>query len=244
MKRFWTDVTVAPDRGILLDGRPVRTPGRVPLVLATSALAEAVAEEWRAVGETLDPRAMPLTGLANAAIDRIAPDPHGFAEGIARFGESDLLCYRADSPAALVAREAAHWDPLLAWAQRRYDVHFEIASGIVHRPQPAATLTRLRDAVAAQPAFVLAPLSSLVDLTGSLVIGLALVDDAVAPEAGWAAADVDAAWQREHWGTDPLEAAALAERRAAYDAAVAFLARLRSGAVAELADEADQSGLA
>jgi chaperone required for assembly of F1-ATPase len=244
VKRFWSDVSVAPDRGILLDGRPVRTPGRVPLVLPTPALAKAVAAEWRAVGETLDPRAMPLTGLANAAIDRIAPDPQGFAVGIARFGESDLLCYRADSPAALIARDAARWDPLLAWAQHRYDVHFEIASGIVHRPQPAATLARLREAVAAQPAFVLAPLSSLVDLTGSLVIGLALVEGAVTPEAGWAAADIDGAWQREHWGTDPLEAAALAERRGAYDAAVAFLACLRSGPVAELADEADQPGLA
>lgn len=244
MKRFWTDVAVAPDRGILLDGRPVRTPGRVPLVLPTAALADAVAEEWRAVGETLDPRAMPLTGLANAAIDRIAPDPQGFAEGIARFGESDLLCYRAETPAALVARESACWDPLLAWAQRRYDVHFEIASGIVHRPQPAATLARLREAVAAQPAFVLAPLSSLVDLTGSLVIGLALVEDAVTPGSGWAAADVDAGWQREHWGTDPLDAAALAERHQAFDAAVAFLACLRSRPAAELADEADQPGLA
>lgn len=244
MKRFWKDVAVAPDRGILLDARPVRTPGRMPLVLPTPALAEAVAAEWRAVGETLDPRAMPLTGLANAAIERIAPDPQGFAERIAGVGESDLLCYRADSPAQLVSREAAHWDPLLAWAQARYDVHFEVASGIVHRPQPEATLARLREAVAAQPAFVLAPLSSLVDLTGSLVIGLALVEDAVTPEAGWAAADVDAAWQREHWGTDPLDAAALAERRSAYDAAVTFLACLRASTVAELADEADQPGLA
>lgn len=243
MKRFWTDVTVARDGGILLDSRPVRTPGRAPLILPTPALAQAVADEWRAVGETLDPRAMPLTGLANAAVDRVPPDPQGFADRVARFGESDLLCYRADSPAELVAREAAHWDPLLAWAQARYDVHFTIVSGIVHRPQPAATAARLRDAVTAQPAFVLAPLSTLVDLTGSLVIGLALAEDAVAPDAGWAAADVDAAWQREHWGVDPLETAALEERRSAYDAAVMFLACLRSGAVTELADEADQPGL-
>lgn len=224
MKRFWKDVTVGEDRGVLLDGRPVRTPGRVPLLLPTPALAEAVAAEWRGVGDTLDPRAMPLTGLANAAIDRVAPDPARFAEGIVRYGESDLLCYRADSPAPLVAREAAAWDPLLDWARDRYDVHFEVASGIVHRPQPAATLARLGEAVNALHPFALAPLSAIVSVTGSLVTGLALAEGALAPADGWTAAEVDADWQREQWGEDSLAIAALAERRDAYDAAVRFLA--------------------
>src|SRR5258706_744879 len=111
MERFWKDVTIDADGVVRLDDRPVRTPGRVPLALPTPALADAVADEWRGAGETIDPRTMPLTGLANAAIDRVAPDPRGFATGLAAFGESDLLCYRADSPPPLVARQAAAWDP-------------------------------------------------------------------------------------------------------------------------------------
>ena len=132
MKRFWQTVSIDADRVVQLDDRPVRTPGRVPLALPTSALAAAVADEWRAVGETLDPRAMPLTGLANAAIDRIGPDPHAFAAGLARYGESDLLCYRAIEPAPLVERQAAAWDPVLAWARGRFDIHVEVASGVMH----------------------------------------------------------------------------------------------------------------
>lgn len=225
MKRFWTDVTVA-DRAVALDGRPVRTPGRAPLVLATDALADLVADEWRGVGETLDPRAMPLTGLANAAIDRVAPDPARFAADLARYGESDLLCYRADAPDDLVGRQAAAWDPPLDWARRRYDVHFTVAAGVMHRPQPPATIARLRDAVAAQDAWTLAALSPVVTLTGSLVLALALTAGAITPDAAWAAATVDEAWQAERWGVDPLAAEAAADRRRAFDAAAAFLAAL------------------
>lgn len=223
MKRFWAEVQVDATNAPLLDGRPIRTPGRTPLALPTRALAEAVADEWRGVGETIDPRLMPLTGLANAAIDRVAPDPVRFADGVSRYGESDLLCYRADTPAELVAREAAAWDPLLAWAGERYDVHFSVASGVMHQPQAEATTTRLREVVAALAPFALAPLSSLVTVTGSLVIGLALLEDAIDADAGWRAAELDADWQREHWGEDALAAAATAERRVAYQAAVCFL---------------------
>ena len=114
---------------------------------------------------------MPLTGLANAAIDRIAPDPLAFAATLSRYAESDLLCYRADAPEELVAREAAAWDPLLAWAQARYDVHFAIATGVIHVAQPPATLARLAGVVAARDAFALAGLSPLVTTTGSLSRG-------------------------------------------------------------------------
>lgn len=225
MKRFWTDVTVA-DRAVALDGRPVRTPGRAPLVLATDALAGLVAAEWRGVGETLDPREMPLTGLANAAIDRVAPDPARFAADLARYGESDLLCYRADAPDDLVERQAAAWDPPLDWARRRYDVHFTVASGVMHQAQPPATIARLREAVTAQDAWTLAALSPVVTLTGSLVLALALVERAMARDAIWAAATVDEAWQAERWGVDPLAAEAAADRRRAFDAAAAFLTAL------------------
>lgn len=226
MKRFWREVTVTPDRGIALDGRPVRTPGRVPLAAPTDALAAAIAEEWRAVGDTLDPRAMPLTGLANAAIDRVAPDPAAFAAGLAAYGDSDLLCYRADGPPELVARQEAAWDPLLGWARRRYDVHFETAAGVMHRPQPPATLARLGEAVAALDPFRLAGLSPIVTVTGSLVAALALVEGGADAEAVWQAAQIDEDWQAELWGSDPLAEQARAGRRRDYDAGVRFLAAL------------------
>ena len=119
MKRFWNQVAIDGDRVVRLDDRPVRTPGRVPLALPTAALAEAVAGEWRAVGEMIDPRAMPLTGLANAAIDRVAPDRAGFARGLAAYADSDLFYYRAEQPPQLAQRQAAAWDPLLDWARKR-----------------------------------------------------------------------------------------------------------------------------
>lgn len=223
MKRFWKDVTVDAERGVRLDDRPVRTPGRAPLVLPTAALAEAVADEWRDVAEIIDPRAMPLTGLANAAIDRIAPDTSAFAAGLAAYGESDLLCYRADSPPDLVARQAAAWDPPLAWARDRYDVHFEIATGVMHRRQPEATVERLSAAIAARPAFELAPLSPIVTITGSLVLALALAERAMTPEAVWTAANLDEDWQAEQWGEDDLAIKARETRRRDFDAAARFL---------------------
>ncbi|RZL57536.1 MAG: ATPase [Sphingomonas sp.] len=227
MKRFWTDVTIDADRVVTLDGRPVRTPGRVPLALPTDALAAAVADEWRAVAETIDPRAMPLTGLANAAIDRVAPDPASFAAGLAAYGESDLLYYRALSPDALIARQQAAWDPWLDWARTRYDVHFETTAGVMHRAQPPATLARLGEAVAALDPFRLAGLSPVVTITGSLILALALVEQAGDPDTLWTAANIDEDFQAELWGADSLAVQALANKRRDYDAAVAFLAALR-----------------
>lgn len=223
MKRFWKEVTVEPGNGLALDGRPVRTPGRAMLAVPTRDLAEAIAEEWRQVGETLDPRAMPLTGLANAAIDRVAPDPAGFAAGLAKYGESDLLYYRAEEPAALVDRQAASWDPLLEWAQHRYDIHFETVAGVMHRAQPEATVARLGEAVAALDPFRLAALSPIVTISGSLVAALALVEDAATPEAIWQAAHVDEDWQAEQWGEDSLAVQAREVRRVDFDAGMRFL---------------------
>jgi chaperone required for assembly of F1-ATPase len=226
MKRFWKEVTIGEDNSLSLDSRPVRTPGRALLALPTPQLADAVAEEWRGVGEAIDPRAMPLTGLANAAIDRIAPARPTFAAGLAAYGESDLLCYRADGPEALVERQAAHWDPLLAWARTRYDVHFETATGVIHRPQPQATIARLGEAVAALDAFRLAGISPLVTVSGSLVIALALLEGAIDREAAWAAAQVDEDWQAEHWGEDDLAIQARAAHRADFDAGARLLSLL------------------
>jgi len=223
MKRFWKDVTVDADLGVRLDDRPVRTPGRAPLLLPTAALADAIAEEWRAVDGDIDPRAMPLTGMANAAIDRIAPDPAAFAAGLAAYGESDLLCYRADSPPDLVVRQAALWNPPLDWARDRYDVHFEIVAGVIHRPQPDATIERLGAAIAVRPAFQLAPLSPIVTITGSLVLALALAERAMDTDAVWAAANLDEDWQAEQWGEDELAIKARETRQRDFEAAARFL---------------------
>lgn len=229
MKRFWSEVgteALPGGHGLRLDGKPVRTPGRAELLVPTPQLAAAIAGEWRAVGETVDPRRMPLTGLANAAIDRIAPDRASFAEGLARYGESDLLCYRAEAPAALVERQAQHWDPLLDWARSRYGISFEVATGVIHRPQPAETLARLGAEVSALDAFRLAGLSPLVTVAGSLVLALALLEGRIDRAAGWAAAQVDEDWQTEQWGEDQLATLASETRRADFDAGARFIALL------------------
>ena len=223
MKRFWINVTLDEGRAVSLDGKPVRTPGRVPLALPTEALAEAVAGEWRAVEGEIDPRAMPLTGLANAAIDRVGADPALFARGLAVYAESDLLCYRADAPDDLVARQQAAWDPLLDWARARYDVHLETATGILHRAQPAATLTRLGEAIATRDAFALAALSPIVTIGGSLIAALALAENAATPEQVWDAITLDEDYQAERWGRDPLAAAGIEARRRDFDAGVRML---------------------
>jgi chaperone required for assembly of F1-ATPase len=226
VKRFWKDVTITAGRGIALDGRPVRTPGRLALVLPTDTLADAVAGEWRAVEGEIDPRAMPLTGLANTAIERVAPDPATFAASLAAWGESDMLCYRAETPEPLVERQAAAWDPLLDWARTRYDVHFVVTTGIMHQPQPPMTLARLGEAVAARSPFELAPLAPIVTITGTLVGALALVEGAVDSATLWTAAHIDEDWQAELWGRDPLALAAYEERQRDFDAAVRFLGLL------------------
>lgn len=223
MRRFWTEVAVDAQGVVQLDGKPVRTPGRMPLALPFAALADAIADECSMVAGEIDPGAMPLTGLANAAIDRIAPDPVAFAAGLAVFGECDLLCYRAAAPPALVARQSAAWNPLLDWARARYDVHFTVSDGVMPRAQPNATIARLGEAVAARSAWELAGLAPIVTISGSLVAALALIERAAAPDAVWRAAELDEDWQAEHWGRDDLSLAALEARRRHFDAGARFL---------------------
>ena len=226
MKRFWKEVSVEPEGGgwtIKLDGRPVKAPARAALVAPTPALADGIAEEWRELTETIDPRTMPLTGLANAAIERVAADRQTFAQGLARYAEADLLCYRAEGPQPLVDRQQQHWDPLLGWARRRYDVDFALTSGVVHVKQPPATVERLSHAVAALDAFHLAGLSPLVTIGGSLVTALAVLDKAISDQTAWDAVTVDERWQLEQWGADAEAEAALDNRRRDFLAAARFL---------------------
>lgn len=229
MKRFYAKAEArAVDGGfeILLDGRQVKTPARSELVVPSEPLALAIADEWNGQGEEVDPRSMPLTGIANAAIDHVMPDRQAFARGLSVYGETDLLYYRSEGPGPLVGRQAEHWDPLLAWARRRFDVNFEVTSGIMHRAQPEATVERLSHAVAVLDAFRLAALSPLVTIPGSLIIALALAEEAVTPEAAWIAATVDEAWQTEQWGEDSEAAARLENRRREFEAAWRFLTLL------------------
>lgn len=226
MRRFWKEALAVPNHGgwaIELDGRPTRTPGKAPLIAPTEALADAIATEWDEAGEAVDPRAMPLTGLANAAIDHAKPDADAFAAGLAKYGETDLLCYRAEAPPALAERQSAEWDPLLAWARRRYDVDFRVTAGITHVAQPEATVARLGRAVAALDAFRLAALSPLVTIGGSLVTALAVAEETVTTEEAWRAISLDERWQLEQWGSDTEAEAALENKRRDFFAAARFL---------------------
>ena len=225
MKRFWTDVAIVDaehGHAITLDTRPVRTPARLPLILPTRALADAVAVEWAAQGEEVDPRTMPMTGLSNAAIDRVQPDPAGIVAQIAGYAETDLLCYRADAPETLVARQAEAWDPLLDWARLRYDIAFRVTAGIVHVAQPAETIARLRTAVAAQGPHILAALSPLVTIAGSLVLALAVIESAIDADTAFDTAHLDELWQVERWGEDALATEARLLRKADFLAAARF----------------------
>ena len=229
MKRFWTNavaVAVADGWAVELDGRRVKTPARRDLVVPGEALAEAIVGEWAAVGETIDPRAMPLTGLANAAIDRVVDDPARFATDLARYAESDLTCYRAEGPATLVERQAESWDALLGWARRRYDVDFATCQGVMHVGQPPETVAKLGHAVTALDPFRLAGLSPLVTIGGSLVAALAVLEQAVPPDTAWEAVSLDERWQIEQWGADAEAEAMLDGRRRDFLAAARFLALL------------------
>lgn len=226
MKRFWTSAEAISEGdgwAVRLDGKPLRTPGRQALVVRSEELARAIAGEWNSVEETVEPGAMPLTGLANAAIDRVAPDPGAFAAALARYGEGDLACYRAEGPRELRARQESRWDELLAWARRRFDVDFRTTCGIVHVDQPPATVEQLAHAVAALDAFRLAGVSPLVTIGGSLVAALAVLERALTPAEAWDAVSIDEQWQLEQWGSDAEAETALENRRRDFMAAARFL---------------------
>ena len=166
---------------------------------------------------------MPLTGIANAAIDLVTPDPKTFAAGLARYAETDLACYRSEWPPDLVRLQAESWDPLLAWARRRYDVDFSTTTGLMHVPQPPATVERLAHAVNALNAFQLAGISPLVTIGGSLVAALGVIEKAIPAGDAWQAVSVDERWQLEQWGADPEGRLAMDNRRADFIAGAQFL---------------------
>ncbi|MGE0716975.1 MAG: ATP12 family chaperone protein [Alphaproteobacteria bacterium] len=224
MRRFYRQVAVAADAGghrVELDGKPVLTPGRAVLLLPTPALAEAVAGEWTAQGETIRPPTMPLTQIAATAIDRVRPNPAAMVDAIARYGETDLVCYRADEPPALVARQHAVWQPLVDWAALVHDAALRVVHGVMPEAQPADALSALRAAVARQDEWGLAALSVATSAAGSLVIGLALLAGRIDAAAAWEASQLDELFQVERWGED----AEAAERRALLRDDIAAAAR-------------------
>jgi len=215
-RKFWTDVSVdKADDGwcVLLDGRPIRTPFKSALLLPTEPLARMVAEEWAAQDDDIRPDRMPATRMANSAIDKVGPQWDGVVDVVAAYGETDLLCYRAEGPRLLVERQAREWDPVLDWARTRFDAHLAVATGIIPVDQDPAALARLRAELDALDAFRLTAMHDLVSLTGSLVLGLAVAHDALAPDRAWDLSRIDEEWQIEQWGRDDEAEATAALKR-------------------------------
>ena len=222
-RRFYAEAGVAQAEGgfrLALDGRLANTPARRPLTLPTRALAEAVAAEWGAQGEAIDPATMPLTRLANTALDGVADRRAEVEADLGAYAGTDLVAYRAGEPDRLVAAQAAAWDPLLDWAREAFGVRPILSEGVMHVDQPDASTAALRAAIGgAEGPFRLAALHTMTTLTGSLLIALAVLHGRLAPQDAWEAAHVDEAYQASVWGRDEEAEARMAYRRAEFDAA-------------------------
>jgi chaperone required for assembly of F1-ATPase len=226
VKRFYKDVTVTPDGagfGVQLDGKPLKPPSRAPLVLPSEALAKAIAREWRGQGEELDMTSMPLTRLAFAAVDTVPKQRAAMIEHLLGFGRSDLVCYRAEFPDVLIARQAAAWDPLLAWLAQAHGAKLAVTSGIKHVAQPDDTMEALRRVLASLTDYELAALQAATSITGSLTIALALLAGKLTAAQAFDAAHVDEHFQAEQWGRDEAAEARRAGLRSELDSAERFL---------------------
>jgi len=230
MKRFYKDTSVAAKDGgfaVLLDGRPVKTPSGNALVLPTEKLASAIAAEWHAQGEKIIPTSMPLLRLANTVIDGVAANRDEVIGAILRFGENDLLCYRAHQPPELLARQKAGWDPLLDWAAQKHGARMVVAEGLTHVDQPAEALAALRGALGNFDAFTLGALHIIASITGSTVLALAVADGFVPGARAFELSRIDETYQAEKWGEDAeavKRAVALAHEM---DKAVELIAHIR-----------------
>jgi chaperone required for assembly of F1-ATPase len=224
-KRFWTDATVeAVDGGytVRLDARAVKTPLKALLVVPTRVMAEAIAAEWQAQIGLVRPGTMPVTRSANSAIDKVAAQFDEVVGLIAAYGGSDLLCYRATFPPALIARQAAAWDPLLDWAADALTAPLRSTLGVIHIPQDERSLAALHARVAAMTVFQIAGFHDLVAISGSLIVALAVTEGRLTPDEAWTCSRIDEAWQNEQWGIDEDAAAMEVTRRAAFDHAGRF----------------------
>jgi len=205
MKRFYKQASVAPMEGgfgVLLDGKSVKTPARNVLALPTEKLASAIAAEWQGQGEAVIATSMPLLRLANTAIDGTTANRKDVINAILRFGENDLVCYRADQPAELVARQRAGWDPLLDWVAQRHGARMQAAQGLNHVDQLPETLAALREPLKGLDAFALTGLHVVASVTGSLVLALTVLDGALSGARAFELSRIDEAYQAEKWGED------------------------------------------
>ncbi|MCO5163736.1 MAG: ATPase [Mesorhizobium sp.] len=229
-KRFYDQVSVGEREGgyaVLLDGKPVRTPGRALLILPTEEVARLVADEFAAQESEIDPVKMPVTRIANSAVDGVAKEPQAVAEDIVKYAGTDLLLYRADSPQALVERQAAAWDPVLDWARREIGARFILAEGVMHVAQPAGSIEAVRRHVASRgEPLRFAAMHVMTTLTGSALLALAVDAGALGADAAWNAAHVDEDWNIEQWGTDAEAQARRAFRKADMLAAARVISAL------------------
>ena len=234
IRRFYKDVTLAQQPGgsqVMLDARGVKTVGGAPQIVPTEALGEALAAEWARQGERIDPASLPLRDMADYAIDVVAADPAAVAQGLLAYAETDTLCYRADPDEPLHARQQAEWEPLLAAFEATHGITFTRVSGVLHRPQPPATLAVLKARLLALDPFTLAGVEAMTKLAASLVTALAALDAAHEDEplALWRAVCLEEEWQAELWGRDEEAEERRARREADFLRACAF-ARLARGA--------------
>jgi chaperone required for assembly of F1-ATPase len=228
-KRFYTTADIAEMEGgfaVRLDGKPIRTPSGRRVVASTSEIADAIAAEWNAQGETIDPLTMPLTRFANSVAE-VGERVDAVADDVAKYLGTDLLFYRAGHPEALVAREAAHWDPVLSWAANDLGAHFILSEGIVHVAQPEQAIKAARGVFPADP-WSMAALHVVTTLTGSALLALALREGVRDADQVWAAAHVDEDWNSEKWGADEEVAARRAARLVDFRAAVTILSALKA----------------
>ena len=209
-----------------LDSRPLRTPAGAPLLLPSDPLAQAIAEEWAAQGETIAPHTMPLTSIACTALDLVAPRRDAVVEDLAAFGATDAICYRADRPPELVARQDAIWQPLVGWAAERFEAELSVTTSLLPTPQPETALEALKRAVEGHRDLPMAALASAVKASGSLVVGLALIDGRLDGETAFQAGELHETYQIDTWGDDPEETKRRAGVRRDLDAAARLIGLL------------------
>ncbi len=225
LKRFWTETTAVEQDGqfaVLLDGRPVKTPAKASLSVPTEHLAKAIAAEWDAQENAVNPNTMPFTRMANSAIDKVAIQHGDVAQMLADYGDADLLCYRAERPESLVNRQTAAWDPPLAWAESTLGARLQARAGVMHVPQDPDALTTLADRVHQLDNFRLAAFHDLVTLSGSLILGFAAAEGWKDADAIWEMSMLDTLWQEEQWGRDEEAYDTAQIKRAAFHHAKTF----------------------
>jgi len=225
-KRFWTETTTHSVEGgheVRLDGRGIKTPAKTPLLLPTLSMAEAIAEEWAAQLEKVDPNTMPMTRAANAALDKVQHQHAAVADMLAEYGGTDLLCYRAENPQALVEKQAEKWDPILHWAEQTLEVKMALGHGVMFVAQPQDSLRVLTERVHAFDHFELTGFHDLVAISGSLILALAVTEGHLSAQDAWELSRVDEEWQIAQWGADEEAESIASLKNSAYLDAYRFI---------------------